>query len=135
MNHRQCVFGVSAELDPFSLCEVIAESMYGFDCSDFSSLFIACDDDAYIRSTGMRLFIVGSNDREWYLDREEFVEAFSLSQELPLITLMHDDEDRIYTFEEMTEGEKTKFLMSNGPYLSGDLDCIYIEYSQKKFYQ
>lgn len=133
MNHRQCIFGIPAELDPFSLCEVIAEAMYGYDCSDFSSLFIACDDNRCIRASGMRLFIIGSADREWYLDREEFEEAFSLNQELPLITLLHDDEDRIYTFKEMLEGENTKFLMSNGPYLSGDLDSIYIEYSQKSF--
>ncbi len=133
MSHRQCIFGVPAEIDPYDLCEIVAEAMYGYDHSDFSSLFIACEEEVVARENGIRLFIVGSTDREWYLDREEFVEAFSINSDVPLITLLHDDEDRIYAFEEVIDGEISKFLMSNGPYLSGDIDSIDIEYSQKGF--
>lgn len=132
MNHRQCIFGVPAEFDPYSLCEVIADAMYVYDNSDFSSLFIVCDKEEDVREIGTRLFIIGSSDREWYLDREEFVEAFSSNQDVPLITLLHDDHDRVYAFEEIFEGERN-FLLSNGPYLSGDIDGIDIEYSQKGY--
>lgn len=133
MKHRQCIFGVPAQFDPFNLCEVIADAMYVYDISDFSSLFIACENEEDVMESGIRLFIIGSTDREWYLDREEFMEAFSNNQDIPLITLLHDDEDRIYAFEEVLEGEQDKFLLSNGPYLSGDVDRIDIEYFQKGF--
>jgi hypothetical protein len=133
MNERQCIFGVPADFDIFDLCDIIADAMYAYDCSDFSSLFIACNDEEDAHESGVRLFAIGSTDREWFLDREEFVEAFSRNRDVPLITLLHDDLDRIYLFEQTLEGESFKFLMSNGPYLSGDMDSIDIEYSQKEF--
>jgi hypothetical protein len=133
MNDRQCIFGVPADFDIFDLCDIIADVMYAYDCSDFSSLFIACNDEEEAQESGVRLFVIGSTDREWFLDREEFVEAFSLNRDVPLITLLHDDLDRIYLFEQTLEGESFKFLMSNGPYISGDIDSIDIEYSQKDF--
>lgn len=135
MSHRQCIFGVPAETDPYRLCEFIADAMYAYDSSDFSSLFIACDKKMAVLESGIRLFVVGSTDREWYLDREEFVEALSLNNDAPspLLTLLHDDEELIYAFEETINGEKTKLLMSNGPYLSGDIESVDIEYSQKGF--
>jgi hypothetical protein len=133
MNARQCIFGVPADFEIFDLCDIIADTMYVYDCSDFSSLFIACNDEQEALEYGMRLFVIGSTDREWFLDREEFVDAFSLNQDVPLMTLLHDDVDRIYVFEQTHEGESIKFLMSNGPYLSGDIDSIDIEYSQKGF--
>lgn len=133
MSHRQCIFGVPAEIDSYSLCEFIADAMYAYDNSDFSSLFIACDRKESVMESGIRLFVVGSTDREWYLDREEFVEALSSNSESPLLTLLHDDEELIYVFEETIDGETTKLLISNGPYLSGDIEVIDIEYSQKGF--
>jgi hypothetical protein len=141
MSYKQCIFGIpterATEAQVLALVRACMADLAGQGL-DIPRVYVLVDGDAHARKTGLRTFMLGTRGASPHmLTRAPLFEFMYCSRDLPVVTLLHDDQHGVYLFEYFdpkSPPPRIARIVSDGPYLGTNVpERLTVDFPQKQF--